>query len=112
MRTQKRTISYESKLCVNFSQKSTNVAPVYVYMYFYENKFNNNMYISTKKTQKNNMIHLFIHISQDQNEDTEWNDALRRHNIIPQKEKEITEEDIVDLLEKTVEEKTQGNILI
>ena len=68
--------------------------------------------IFAKKNTKKNMIHLFIHISQDQNEDTEWNDALRRHNIIPQKEKEITEEDIVDLLEKTVEEKTQGNILI
>ncbi|KAK0053851.1 phosducin-like protein 3 [Biomphalaria pfeifferi] len=43
-------------------------------------------------------------------EDTEWNDALRRHNIIPQKEKEkeLTEEDIVNLLEQTVEAKQQG----
>ncbi|KAK6959905.1 phosducin-like protein 3 [Biomphalaria glabrata] len=47
---------------------------------------------------------------QNPNEDTEWNDALRRHNIIPQKEKEkeLTEEDIVNLLEQTVEAKQQG----
>ncbi|GFR92766.1 phosducin-like protein 3 [Elysia marginata] len=45
---------------------------------------------------------------QDQNEDTEWNDALRRHNIIPQKEKEVTEEDIIDMVEKTVQAKSEG----
>jgi len=45
---------------------------------------------------------------QDQNEDTEWNDQLRRHKIIPQKEKEVTEADIVEMLEKTLEEKSQG----
>jgi len=48
---------------------------------------------------------------QNPNEDTEWNDALRRHNIIPQLEKEITEEDLVDMVEKTVQEKTQGKSL-
>ena len=46
--------------------------------------------------------------SQDQNEDTEWNDALRRHNIIPQKEKELTEEDIIDMVENTVQSKAEG----
>uniref|UniRef100_A0A0B7AGP7 Phosducin domain-containing protein n=1 Tax=Arion vulgaris TaxID=1028688 RepID=A0A0B7AGP7_9EUPU len=45
---------------------------------------------------------------QDTNEDTEWNDALRRHNILPQKEKELTEDDIVNMLEQTVESKQQG----
>ncbi|XP_005110371.1 phosducin-like protein 3 [Aplysia californica] len=48
---------------------------------------------------------------QNQYEDTEWNDALRRHNIIPQLEKEVTEEDIVDLVEQTVESKSQGKSL-
>ncbi|KAK3793387.1 hypothetical protein RRG08_039193 [Elysia crispata] len=45
---------------------------------------------------------------QDQNEDTEWNDALRRHNIIPQKEKEVTEEDIIDMVENTIQTKHEG----
>ncbi|KAH9513683.1 Phosducin-like protein 3 [Bulinus truncatus] len=45
---------------------------------------------------------------QDPNEETEWNDALRRHKIIPQKEKELTEADIVNLVEQTVESKQQG----
>ncbi|XP_059169480.1 phosducin-like protein 3 [Physella acuta] len=47
---------------------------------------------------------------QNPNEDSEWNDALRRYNIIPEKEKEkeITEEDIVNMLEQTVESKQQG----
>ncbi|XP_012268973.1 viral IAP-associated factor homolog [Athalia rosae] len=44
---------------------------------------------------------------QDPNEDTEWNDALRRQGIIPEKkkEKEITEDQIVDLLENTIDKK-------
>jgi len=49
---------------------------------------------------------------QNPDEDTEWNDALRKHGIIPQKQdKEITEEDIVNLLEETVEAKSQGKAL-
>lgn len=40
---------------------------------------------------------------QDPNEDTEWNDILRRKGIIP--EKEVTEDQVVDLLEQTVKEK-------
>lgn len=45
---------------------------------------------------------------QDPNEDTEWNDILRSKGIIPQKEKEVTEDQIVSMLEKTIQEK-QGN---
>lgn len=47
---------------------------------------------------------------QDPNEDTEWNDILRAKGIIPEKpkEKEITEDDIVNLLEQTVKEKSSG----
>uniref|UniRef100_A0A6M2DJ77 Putative conserved phosducin-like protein n=1 Tax=Xenopsylla cheopis TaxID=163159 RepID=A0A6M2DJ77_XENCH len=46
---------------------------------------------------------------QDPNEDTEWNDVLRAKGIIPPKEKEITEETIVDMLEKTIESKVNQN---
>ncbi|PVU97496.1 hypothetical protein BB561_000505 [Smittium simulii] len=35
---------------------------------------------------------------QDPNEDTEWNDALRKHKIIPEKPKEITDNEIYDML--------------
>ncbi|KAF7991182.1 hypothetical protein HCN44_002744 [Aphidius gifuensis] len=43
---------------------------------------------------------------QNPNEDTEWNDILRAKGIIPQKEKEITEDQIVDLLENAIDKKT------
>ena len=42
---------------------------------------------------------------QDPNQDTEWNDVLRQKGIIPEKEKEITEEQIIDIVERTVQEK-------
>lgn len=42
---------------------------------------------------------------QDPNEDTEWNDILRSKGILPQKEKEVTEDDIVNLVEQTVKAK-------
>ncbi|XP_054268963.1 viral IAP-associated factor homolog [Macrosteles quadrilineatus] len=45
---------------------------------------------------------------QNPNEDTEWNDILRAKGILPQKEKEVTEDDIVNILESTVQEKTTG----
>ena len=47
---------------------------------------------------------------QDPNEDTEWNDVLRAKGIIPEKpkEKEVTEDDLVQMLEQTVKEKTEG----
>jgi len=48
-------------------------------------------------------------MAEDYNADTEWNDALRKHGIIPEKEKEaeITEEDLVKLVEDTVTEKSK-----
>jgi hypothetical protein len=42
---------------------------------------------------------------QNPNEDTEWNDILRSKGILPQKEKAVTEADVVNILEATVEEK-------
>lgn len=48
---------------------------------------------------------------QDQNADTEWNDALRKHGIIPQKDKEISEDDIINLVEQTVQQKSSGKSL-
>lgn len=48
---------------------------------------------------------------QNPNEDTEWNDILRAKGILPpKKEKEITEEDVINLVEQTVREKQNGNI--
>lgn len=47
---------------------------------------------------------------QDPNADTEWNDALRRHGIIPEKEKEVTEDDIISLVEQTVQQKSAGKV--
>ncbi|CAB0044514.1 unnamed protein product, partial [Trichogramma brassicae] len=45
---------------------------------------------------------------QDPNEDTQWNDILRAKGIIPEKKKEaeVTEDQIVDLLENTINERT------
>lgn len=43
---------------------------------------------------------------QDPNEDTQWNDILRSKGIIPPKEKEVTEDQIVDIVENTINEKT------
>ena len=46
---------------------------------------------------------------QDPNADTEWNDVLRAKGIIPEKqEQEITEDDIVGMLEQTIEKKASG----
>ncbi|XP_053979582.1 viral IAP-associated factor homolog [Hylaeus volcanicus] len=43
---------------------------------------------------------------QDPNEDTQWNDILRSKGIIPEKEKEVTEDEILNIVENTVNEKT------
>jgi len=49
---------------------------------------------------------------QDPNADTEWNDVLRAKGIIPPKEeKELTEEDIVSMVESTIQQKSQGKDL-
>jgi hypothetical protein len=42
---------------------------------------------------------------QNPNEDTEWNDILRSKGILPPKEKEVKEADIINMLETTIEEK-------
>lgn len=48
---------------------------------------------------------------QDPNADTEWNDALRRHNIIPKKneEKTITESDVQQIVDHVVAGKLDTN---
>ncbi|XP_055535397.1 viral IAP-associated factor homolog [Wyeomyia smithii] len=47
---------------------------------------------------------------QDPNEDTEWNDVLRAKGIIPpKKEKEITEDDIIGMIENTIEQRQNQN---
>jgi len=49
---------------------------------------------------------------QDPNEDTEWNDILRAKGILPPKEKkDITEDDIVNMLEETIQKKQGGKNL-
>ncbi|KAH3691835.1 phosducin-like protein 3 isoform X1 [Dreissena polymorpha] len=46
---------------------------------------------------------------QDPNLDTEWNDVLRAKGILPPKEeKEITEEDLIKMVESTIENKSKG----
>ncbi|KAL3274801.1 hypothetical protein HHI36_019585 [Cryptolaemus montrouzieri] len=49
---------------------------------------------------------------QNPNEDTEWNDVLRAKGIIPPKKDgpEITEDQIVSLLEDTITEKTKDGV--
>ncbi|CAB0006414.1 unnamed protein product [Nesidiocoris tenuis] len=42
---------------------------------------------------------------QNPNDDTEWNDILRSKGILPKKEKEITEDEIVQMVESTIQEK-------
>ncbi|KAG8037129.1 hypothetical protein G9C98_004451 [Cotesia typhae] len=51
---------------------------------------------------------LMIETRQNPNEDTEWNDILRSKGIIPEKpkDKEITEDQIINLLENTVDQRT------
>lgn len=51
---------------------------------------------------------------QNTNDDTEWNDILRSKGIIPEKpkEKEITEDQIVSMLEQTIEQKQSGKQLV
>ena len=44
---------------------------------------------------------------QDPNEDTEWNDLLRKKGILPPKPKEVNEDEVIQLLEETVKERTK-----
>ena len=50
---------------------------------------------------------------QNPNEDTEWNDVLRAKGILPPKPKEaeINEDDLVQMLEDTIKQKSGGEIL-
>ena len=45
----------------------------------------------------------------DPNEDTEWNDILRSKGILPPKEKEVTEDQLISLVEDTIKEKQRDN---
>ena len=47
---------------------------------------------------------------QNPNEDTEWNDVLRAKGIIPEKEKEINEDDIISMMEKTIKQKSGSKL--
>lgn len=50
---------------------------------------------------------------QDPNEDTEWNDVLRAKGILPpkQKELEVSEDQIVNLVEDAVSRKTGEKVV-
>ena len=48
---------------------------------------------------------------QNPSEDTEWNDALRRHGILPQKESEVTEDQLINMVEETVQKRTGMNVV-
>ena len=50
---------------------------------------------------------------QNPDEDTEWNDILRAKGILPQKpaELEISESDLIDMLEQTIADKTTGRTM-
>ena len=45
---------------------------------------------------------------QNPNEDTEWNDVLRAKGILPAKPKEaeVTEEDLIRMVEQTIKQKS------
>ena len=51
---------------------------------------------------------------QNPNEDTEWNDVLRAKGIIPQKPKEaeVTEEDLIKMVEQTIKQKSGSKLKI
>lgn len=55
-----------------------------------------------------NILILFF---QDPNEDTEWNDILRKKGILPPKEPEVTEEALAEMLEQTIQEKQSSGLL-
>ena len=50
---------------------------------------------------------------QDPNEDTEWNDVLRAKGILPpkQKELELSEDQIVDMVEQTISKRTGEKVV-
>ena len=47
---------------------------------------------------------------EDPNQDTEWNDVLRAKGILPPRDAvEVTEEDLVNIVEHTIAEKSKGD---
>ena len=44
-------------------------------------------------------------------QDTEWNDVLRKFNILPAKEAEVTEDQIPKMIDQTIHEKTHGKAI-
>ena len=49
---------------------------------------------------------------QNPNLDTEWNDALRRHGILPEKkELEMTQDQIENVVDNVIKQKTEGRPL-
>ncbi len=44
-------------------------------------------------------------------EDTEWNDILRKKGILEPKELELSEDQIVNMMEKVIDEKYNGKAL-
>lgn len=69
-----------------------NILSLYVYLFS-----------TTKLFGVQVLIHLFYF--QNPNEDTEWNDVLRAKGILPPKEKEVSEEEIVNMIEQTIQQK-------
>merc|ERR1711893_11465 len=58
------------------------------------------------KTVNNRVI---LEKMQDPNADTEWNDVLRAKGILPpREEKEISEEQLIGMVEQSIQEKSQG----
>ena len=49
---------------------------------------------------------------QNPNEDTEWNDVLRAKGILPAKPKEaeVTEEDLIRMVEQTIKQKSGSEL--
>ena len=56
------------------------------------------------------IILICLNIFQNPNEDTEWNDILRKKGILPQKEPEVTEEMITEMMEQTIQEKQSAGM--
>lgn len=60
-------------------------------------------------------MHTVMHCTQilfyrlkNPHEDTEWNDVLRAKGIIGPKEVEISEDQVVDMIEQTIAEKSES----
>ena len=51
-------------------------------------------------------------IMQNPNEDTEWNDVLRAKGILPAKPKEaeVTEDDLIRMVEQTIKQKSGSEL--